>query len=64
MSPPVHVNGVEAVWAAVVENINTLEFRHVQDFEAIRGQPKAWARRRLAARIRLVLQKIDVTIID
>src|SRR3989442_899590 len=64
MGPPVEINGLKVVGPAVVENIDALLLRHFQDLETIRGRPLPRTRRRLTARIRLVLQEVTMAVID
>jgi hypothetical protein len=39
MLPPIHIDNLEAVRAAIVYNVNALLFGHVEDFETVSGRP-------------------------
>src|SRR5262249_12602151 len=60
----IHINRMKRVRPSVVDDVDALQLRHVQDLETVRGSPEPWSWGRLAARIRLVTQKVGVTIID
>ena len=55
MRPPIYINSVERMGAAVVEDEYPLELRHFEDLESIRRRPQPRARRGLAASVRFEL---------
>jgi hypothetical protein len=64
MRPPVHIDGLEAMRTAIVENIDALEFRHFEDLEPVSSCPLPRTRRRFASRVRLVFQEVAMPVID
>ena len=62
--PAIHINRVKAMRAAIVDDVDTLQLRHVQNLEAIRSRPQAWPRRGFAPGIRLVFKKLRMPVIQ
>src|SRR5215831_11945735 len=64
MLPSIHIDDMETVGTAIVEDVETLKLRYIEDLKSVCGRPLPRTRRGFAARVGLVLQEIGVPIID
>src|SRR4051812_18749820 len=64
MFASIHIDGAERMRSADIQNIDTLHFRHLDDFEAVRRYKFPGSSRGFAAGVRLKAQRLRMPFID
>src|SRR6185369_15669493 len=64
MTASIQIDSLKTMGSSIVEDVNAIRFRRVEDFKAVRGRPLSGTRRRFTAGVGFVFQKVKVTIID